>query len=98
VTNLPILFGPVAGGTQVYFDGSILSVSNDLKIYGDLSLNDTAIKDFDVFAIKEEDLTPGACPVKDRIRNDVGGPTEELCKCSASGQWKCVVWRDGPMD
>lgn len=94
-TNLPILFGPVQGGTQVYFDGSILSISNDLIIYGDLAVNDNAIKDFDVLAIKHEDLSGGACQ-QDRIRIDNGGPTLELCYCE--GIWMCVPLRRGPID
>lgn len=96
VTNLPILFGPVPGGTQIYYDGSILSVSDSMIIYGDLSLSDRALKDFNVLAIKEEDLSPGVCPVKDEVRKDIGGATKELCVCD--DVWICMPYRPGPMD
>lgn len=95
-TNLPILFGPVNGGTQIYYDGSILSVSDKMTVYGDVLLNDKALRDFDKLAIKQEDLNSGACD-QDQTRIDVGGATVERCYCVNSA-WYCTPLRPGPMD
>ncbi len=95
-TNLGILFGPFAGGTQVYFDGSVLSVSDSLTLYGDLTLNGRGIKEFDILGITVEDVQSVAC--KDgQIRIDVGGVTKELCVCEST-EWQCAPLRKGPLD
>lgn len=98
VENLPILFGDplnsATPGTMLYHDGTVLSVDKGLKIYGDLQMNWTAIRDVEVLGIRHDDLTPGACAVPDEWVIDNGGATEELCVCNSV--WLCTPLRAGP--
>ena len=95
-TNLPVYFDAVANPTQLYHDGTILSIDKSLKIYGDLNMNWTAIRDVQVLGIRHADLTPGACQIQDEWVIDDGGATKELCVCDSV--WECAPLRRGPQD
>lgn len=101
-TNTPILFGDLPSGSNpgamLWNDGIVggLSTDKNFKVYGDLILNATAIRDFDKLVFQYGDLQQGVC-VQDQTRIDNGGATKELCQCDG-GEWWCTALRRGPVD